>query len=125
MEELIPLHIRNRYGITSTTPITYDEKQNRGPETIYELNAMNEIQIPDKECDIKKLADLIKQSYQITFIKLKQYQHPGGRYKTEEYINAIVKWGKETGRRILPNKAMLEKVDEQIIEKEPKNTIIE
>lgn len=109
MEELIPLHIRNRYRITSATPLTF--KNSRGPSTNYELHDMNEIVIPD---DHDKIADLAK-SLNITPAKLTATQRPGGRYSTDEYTTAIEKWGKETGRRIVPNKEMRRK---------PKNTLV-
>jgi hypothetical protein len=111
MEQLIPFHIRNRYRITSATPLTF--KTSRGPSTNYELHSMNEIEIPD---DHDKIAELAK-SFNITPAKLTTTQRPGGRYSTEEYTTAIEKWGKETGRRIIPNKEMQ-------MRRKPKNTLV-
>jgi len=111
MEQLIPLHIRNRYRITSATPLTF--KTVRGLSTNYELHSMNEIEIPD---DHDKIAELAK-SLNITPAKLTATQRPGGRYSTEEYTTAIEKWGKETGRRIIPNKEMQ-------MRRKPKNTVV-
>jgi hypothetical protein len=109
MEELIPFHIRSRYRITSATPVTF--KNPRDSSTAYELHKMNEIIIPD---DHDKIADLAK-TLKITPAKLKNVQRPGGRYSTEEYTTAIEKWGKDTGRRIIPNKEMREKQKNTII----------
>uniref|UniRef100_A0A6C0LNX4 Uncharacterized protein n=1 Tax=viral metagenome TaxID=1070528 RepID=A0A6C0LNX4_9ZZZZ len=109
MEELIPFHIRNRYRITSATPVTF--KNPRDSSTTYELHKMNEIIIPD---DHDKIADLAK-TLKITPAKLKNVQRPGGRYSTEEYTTAIEKWGKDTGRRIIPNKEMREKQKNTIV----------
>ena len=109
MEDLIPLHIRNRYKITSATPLTF--KHPRGPLTTNELHTINDIIIPD---DHDKIAELAK-SLNITPAKLTTTQRPGGRYSTEEYVIAIEKWGRDTGRRIVPNKDMRKKTKNTIV----------
>jgi hypothetical protein len=109
MEDLIPLHIRNRYKITSATPLTF--KHPRGPLSTHELHSINDIIIPD---DHDKIAELAK-SLNITPAKLTTTQRPGGRYSTEEYVTAIEKWGRDTGRHIVPNKEMRKKTKNTII----------
>ena len=94
MEQLIPLHIRNRYRITSATPLTF--KQIRDSSTTYELHSMNEFQMPDTYKELR------------TFIE--HYGiHVKKTTKAAEVacVEAVQAWAKETGRRIIPKNTIV------------------
>jgi len=87
MEQLIPLHIRNRYKITSATPLTFNNPRNSS--TAYELHPMNEFEMPftyKEQCEfVEKHGIPVKKTTKAAERACKE---------------AIRAWAKETGRRL-------------------------
>ena len=87
MEQLIPLHIRNRYKITSATPLTFNTPRNSS--TAYELHPMNEFEMPftyKEQCEfVEKHGIPVKKTTKAALW---------------ECDKAIRKWATETGRRL-------------------------
>jgi len=89
LEELIPFHIRQRYRITSATPIKFE--QPRSEQTFHEIHSINEFQMPEGYKDLRAFVD----KYGI-IVKSKT------KAKEVDCVNAIKEWAKEKGRRIIP-----------------------
>ena len=87
MEQLIPLHIRNRYKITSATPLTFNTPRNSS--TAYELHPMNDIQMP---YTYKERCAFVEKHG----IPVKKTTKAAERACWE----AIRTWAKETGHRL-------------------------
>jgi hypothetical protein len=87
MEQLIPLHIRNRYKITSATPLTFNTSRNSS--TAYELHSMNDFEMP---FTYKERCAFVEKHG----ISVKKTTKAAERACME----AIHMWAKETGRRL-------------------------
>jgi len=94
MEQLIPLHIRNRYKITSATPLTFETP--RGADTVHELHPMNEFQMPDNYKELRSFVD-----------KYGIYVKKTTKAAELACVEAIHSWAKETGRRIIPKNTIV------------------
>ena len=94
MEQLIPLHIRNRYKITSATPLTFNTPRNSA--ATYELHPMNEFQMPDTYKELRTFVE----KYDIPVKKTTKAAETA-------CVDAINAWAKETGRRILPKNTLV------------------
>jgi hypothetical protein len=95
MEELIPQHIKLRYGITTKTPITFDYPRtiSHSPENAYEFHPINHIVIPKSYDDVKAM------------VKRFNIKVPGNTKPSQEAcVQAIQDWAKATGRIIVSPK---------------------
>ena len=94
MEQLIPLHIRNRYKITSATPLTFNAP--RDSSTRYELHPMNKFEMPftyKEQCEfVEKHGIPVKKTTKAA---------------KSDCSEAIYAWAKETGRRIIPKNTIV------------------
>jgi hypothetical protein len=96
MEELIPQHIKQRYNITTVTPIMF--KKPRGPDTVHELHSINEVTIPET---YEKILEFIA--------KHKIIAEKTTKPRGDACIDAIIAWADARGIRVIPNKSMAKK----------------
>ena len=89
LEELIPPDIKMRYGITTHTQIIFPTKRG-DPGTDREMDRINEIYIPTNYNELMKFKEL----HGITVETVT-------KYKEENVIAAIKKWGVSHGYRII------------------------
>lgn len=88
LEELIPVTVREMWGITTQTRVSSSRPRNE--QTIHELNVINEVTIPS---DYKELQRFIEQNG----IKVEKVTKPS----VDSCNKAIVSWAARKGLRVV------------------------